>query len=105
MGVVKKSFTSMAKHLTCKNNDSEFQSPVYDSRQDKYIPPKKPYSFEAMLGDILDFAALYLVDYARLSLWMPTANDEEVELGIPTHPCLEIVSICVQPFNKCTVLR
>ncbi|KAL8923938.1 MAG: hypothetical protein Q9172_002902 [Xanthocarpia lactea] len=68
--------------------------------QDHYIPPKKPYSFEAMLHDILDFAALHLVDGGRLSLWMPTANDEEVELEIPIHPCLEIVSICVQAFNK-----
>ncbi|KAL8814064.1 MAG: hypothetical protein Q9223_006687, partial [Gallowayella weberi] len=68
--------------------------------QDKYIPPKKPYSFEAMLDDILQFATMYLVDGGRLSLWMPTANDEEVELGIPTHPCLEVVSICIQPFNK-----
>lgn len=73
--------------------------------QSHYIPPKKPYSFEAMLGDILEFAAMYLVDGGRLSLWMPTANDEEVELEIPMHPCLEIVSICVQAFNKCTFLR
>ncbi|KAL9637214.1 MAG: hypothetical protein Q9204_001965 [Flavoplaca sp. TL-2023a] len=68
--------------------------------QSHYIPPKKPYSFEAMLGDILEFAANYLVDGARLSLWMPTANDEEVELEIPMHPCLKVVSICVQAFNK-----
>ncbi|KAL8859482.1 MAG: hypothetical protein Q9178_004160 [Gyalolechia marmorata] len=68
--------------------------------QDHYIPPKKPYSFEAMLHDILEFAAMHLVDGGRLSLWMPTANDEEVELEIPLHPCLEIVSICVQAFNK-----
>ncbi|KAL8755195.1 MAG: hypothetical protein Q9199_003829 [Rusavskia elegans] len=68
--------------------------------QSHYIPPKKPYSFEAMLCDILEFAAMYLVDGGRLSLWMPTANDEEVELEIPMHPCLEIVSICVQAFNK-----
>ena len=54
-----------------------------------------------MLDDILGFAALHLVDNGRLSLWMPTANDEEVELDIPTHYCLEIVSVCVQPFNKC----
>lgn len=71
-------------------------------RQDKYIPPKKPYSFEAMLEDILTFAALHLVDDGRLSLWMPTANDEEVELAIPSHHCLGLVSVCVQPFNKCT---
>lgn len=54
-----------------------------------------------MLDDILNFAAVSLVDEGRLSLWMPTANDEEVELGIPMHPCLEVVSVCVQAFNKC----
>ncbi|KAL8696975.1 MAG: hypothetical protein Q9201_007382 [Fulgogasparrea decipioides] len=68
--------------------------------QDNFIPPKKPYSFERMLDDILDFAARSLVDGGRLSLWMPTANDEEVELGIPVHPHLEILSVCVQAFNK-----
>ena len=69
--------------------------------QDKYIPPKKAYSFEAMLDDLLEFAVELLVDEGRLSLWMPTANDEDVELGIPSHPCLQLVSVCVQTFNKC----
>lgn len=73
-------------------------------RQDKYIPPKKPYSFEAMLEDLLDFSAFMLVDDGRLSLWMPTANDEDVILGIPSHPCLDLVSVCVQTFNKCASL-
>ncbi len=54
-----------------------------------------------MLDDILDFAASSLVEHGRLSLWMPTANDEDVELDIPTHPYLEIVSVCIQAFNKC----
>ena len=56
-----------------------------------------------MLDDLLDFAARHLVDDGRLSLWMPTANDEDVELGIPAHPHLELVSVCVQTFNKCTL--
>lgn len=68
--------------------------------QDKYIPPKKPYSFEAMLEDLLEFAAFMLVDGGRLSLWMPTANDQDVVLGIPAHPCLDLISVCVQTFNK-----
>lgn len=72
-----------------------------DKRQDGFIPPKRPYSFEAMLDDILEFASVMLVDDARLSMWMPTANNEDIELAIPTHPCLEIVSVCVQAFNKC----
>ncbi|KAF2263979.1 tRNA guanosine-2'-O-methyltransferase [Lojkania enalia] len=69
-------------------------------KEPTYIPPKRPYSFIAMLDDILAFAASTLVDGGRLSMWMPTANDEDIELVIPTHPCLEIVSVCVQPFNK-----
>lgn len=56
-----------------------------------------------MLDDLLRFAAVSLVDEGRLSFWMPTANDEEVILGIPAHPCLDLVSVCVQTFNKCTI--
>ncbi|KAI0018468.1 S-adenosyl-L-methionine-dependent methyltransferase [Xylariomycetidae sp. FL0641] len=69
-------------------------------RDPTFIPPKKPYSFLAMLDDILNFASTTLVDHGRLSFWMPTANDEEQEIGVPTHPCLGIVTICTQVFNK-----
>lgn len=69
--------------------------------QDDYLPPKRPYSFEAMLDDILAFAAETLVHGGRLGLWMPTANEGEGELEVPRHPCLEVVSVCVQGFNKC----
>ncbi|KAL4881549.1 SIR2-domain-containing protein [Aspergillus karnatakaensis] len=65
-----------------------------------YIAPKKPYGFEAMLVDILAFAARTLVTDGRLSMWMPTANDEEVELNIPMHENLEVLSVSVQPFNN-----
>ncbi len=58
-----------------------------------------------MLEDLLEFAAFMLVDGGRLSLWMPTANDEDVVLGIPAHPCLDLVSVCVQTFNKCAFLQ
>lgn len=74
-------------------------------RQDGYIPPKRPYSFLAMLDDILQFAADYLVPGGRLCFWMPTANEDFSQLDIPTHPELEIVSVCVQEFNKCTPTR
>ncbi|KAK4110207.1 tRNA guanosine-2'-O-methyltransferase [Canariomyces notabilis] len=65
-----------------------------------FIPPRKPYSFLAMLDSILQFSAETLVDHGRLSFWMPTANDENQEIPVPTHPYLEIVSICTQSFNK-----
>ncbi|KAM5354368.1 hypothetical protein ACJ41O_001017 [Fusarium nematophilum] len=58
-----------------------------------YVPPKKPYSFLIMLDDILTFAVETLVDDGRLSFWMPTANDEEQEIPVPAHPCLEIVVV------------
>lgn len=54
-----------------------------------------------MLVDLLEFATKHLVDDGRLSFWMPTANDEDVYLAIPTHPSLDLVSVCVQSFNKC----
>lgn len=54
-----------------------------------------------MLDDILDFGCNMLVDDGRLCMWMPTANDEETELAIPSHPAMELVSISVQQFNKC----
>lgn len=71
------------------------------NRNPDYVPPKKPYSFLAMLDDILTFASETVVDDGRLSFWMPTANDEEQEIPVPTHPCMEIVNVCVQVFNKC----
>jgi tRNA (guanine10-N2)-methyltransferase len=70
-----------------------------------YIAPKKPYGFEAMMNDILDFAARTLVTDGRLAMWMPTANDEEVELSVPMHANLEVVSVCVQPFSSCRHTR
>ncbi|KAE8375121.1 hypothetical protein BDV26DRAFT_283698 [Aspergillus bertholletiae] len=65
-----------------------------------YIPPKKPYGFEAMQNDILAFASRTLVTDGRLCMWMPTSIDEDVELLIPMHPHLEVVSVSVQPFNN-----
>jgi len=69
--------------------------------EEGYIPPKRPYSFLAMLDDILDFAALSLVEGGRISFWMPTANDQDQEIQIPKHPCLQITSVCTQEFNRC----
>jgi tRNA (guanine10-N2)-methyltransferase len=67
-----------------------------------YIAPKKAYSFDALIQDILDFAALTLVDEGRLSMWLPTANDEDIEVAVPQHQCFTLVSVCLQEFNKCT---
>lgn len=50
---------------------------------------------------MLEFAFEKLVDDGRLGMWMPTANDEDIELAIPAHPGLKLISVCVQHFNKC----
>jgi len=65
-----------------------------------YVPPKKPYSFLAMLDDILQFSVDHLAPGGRLCFWMPTANDDLSEFDVPSHPQLELISICVQEFNK-----
>jgi len=67
---------------------------------DDYVPPKRPYSFEVLLADILDFAAQTLVVNGRLSMWMPVANDEDGDLRVPMHASLDLTSNCVQPFNR-----
>ena len=71
------------------------------SSREGYIAPKKAYSFDALIEDILDFAALTLVEGGRLSMWLPTANDEDIEIAIPQHQCFTLVSVCLQEFNKC----
>lgn len=75
-----------------------------ETRDPEFIPPRKPYSFLAMLDGILQFSAQTLVDNGRLSFWMPTANDENQEIPVPTHPYLEMLSVCTQNFHKCTSL-
>ncbi|KAK6586290.1 hypothetical protein PZA11_001347 [Diplocarpon coronariae] len=69
-------------------------------KEESYIPPKRPYGFLAMLDDILEFASQTLVENGRLSFWMPTSNDQDQEIKVPEHPCLEIISICTQVFNR-----
>ncbi|PMD64091.1 tRNA guanosine-2'-O-methyltransferase [Hyaloscypha bicolor E] len=83
-----------------KGKEPVFRDGKAHHMEEAYIPPKKPYGFLAMLDDILDFAALSLVDNGRLSFWMPTANDQDQEIHIPAHPCLQITSVCTQAFNR-----
>ncbi|KAJ6171063.1 S-adenosyl-L-methionine-dependent methyltransferase [Penicillium chermesinum] len=64
-----------------------------------YIPPKKPYGFEAMQRDVLGFAARSLVTNGRLAMWMPTAMDE-MDLPLPVHPNLELISVSTQSFHN-----
>lgn len=69
-----------------------------------YVAPKRPYSFERMLNDILDIAAKTLVDGGRLAFWMPSANENEQGAEevtrIPQHPGLELLHVCLQQFNR-----
>ncbi|KAL4959664.1 uncharacterized protein BDV14DRAFT_193615 [Aspergillus stella-maris] len=65
-----------------------------------FIAPKKPYGFEAMMNDILAFAARTLVTGGRLCMWMPTANDDEVEFLVPMQENLEVLSVSTQDFGN-----
>lgn len=72
----------------------------YYSKPD-YIPPKRPYGFEALQRDILDFAARTLVTNGRLAMWMPTSDDEATNFPVPMHQNLEIINVSTQNFNLC----
>ncbi|KAF3909852.1 hypothetical protein ABW21_db0204994 [Orbilia brochopaga] len=65
-----------------------------------YIPPKRPYSFDAMINVIMNFASTHLVAHGRLCMWLPTADEDLHEFTIPSHRNLTLESVCVQNFNK-----
>ncbi|SCV00787.1 LAMI_0G07294g1_1 [Lachancea mirantina] len=65
-----------------------------------YIPTKRPYSLDALLDDLLQFASERLPLNGRLAFWMPVANDENIQTVIPLHANLELKYNCVQEFNK-----
>lgn len=66
-----------------------------------YIPTKKPYEFNALLDDLLQFAAERLRPQGRLCFWMPVANEDFQEHHIPLHQDLKLLSCNIQDFNKC----
>lgn len=53
------------------------------------------------MNDILTFAVRTLVTDGRLCMWMPANSDEEIEISVPMHQNLEVLSTSVQPFNNC----
>ncbi|EPS40742.1 hypothetical protein H072_5373 [Dactylellina haptotyla CBS 200.50] len=65
-----------------------------------FIPPKRPYSFDKMLDDIMNFSSTHLVPGGRLCIWLPTADEDTHEFSIPTHKNLKLESVCIQNFNK-----
>ncbi|KAK6531381.1 hypothetical protein TWF281_008188 [Arthrobotrys megalospora] len=65
-----------------------------------FVPPKRPYSFDKMLNDIMNFASTHLVGNGRLCIWLPTADEDFNEFSIPAHRNLKLESVCVQNFNK-----
>lgn len=65
-----------------------------------YIQPKKAYSLDLLLDDLLDFTAKRLETGSRLCFWMPVANDEDIPTMIPQHENLELIYELVQDFHK-----
>jgi tRNA (guanine10-N2)-methyltransferase len=65
-----------------------------------YIPPKKAYSLDLLLDDLLHFASERLDVGSRLCFWMPVANDEDIPTMIPQHEDFELIYELVQDFHK-----
>ncbi|KAF2862652.1 tRNA guanosine-2'-O-methyltransferase [Piedraia hortae CBS 480.64] len=64
-----------------------------------YIPPKQAYSHERLLRDLCRFAVGTVVRGGRVGVWVPIAEGEEGD-GVPMHPCLKLLYVCRQDFNK-----
>ncbi|KAG0678586.1 hypothetical protein C6P42_000402 [Pichia californica] len=65
-----------------------------------YIQPKKMYSLDLLLDDLLQFSSERLEIGSRLCFWMPVANDEDIPTMIPQHKELELIYELVQDFYK-----
>lgn len=65
-----------------------------------YIQPKKTYSLDLLLDDLLEFSSDRLALGSRLCFWMPVANDENIPTLIPQHESLELIYELVQDFHK-----
>ena len=66
-----------------------------------FIPPKRPYALSALLEDILEFAALRLVDGGRLAMWVPEENEEGGVVEVREWEGMELLGGGVQRFAKC----
>ncbi|KAG7924894.1 hypothetical protein KL925_005067 [Ogataea polymorpha] len=65
-----------------------------------FIQPKKNYSLDLLLDDLLQFAAERLPVNGRLCFWMPVANDQDIPTLVPQHEKLQLMYNLVQEFNK-----
>lgn len=66
-----------------------------------YVQPKRPYEFELLLQDILNFAAERLKVSGRLAFWLPLP-EKNGQPQFPKHKHLKLISSCPQSFNKWT---
>ncbi|EPY53744.1 tRNA (guanine-N2-)-methyltransferase catalytic subunit Trm11 [Schizosaccharomyces cryophilus OY26] len=70
-----------------------------DSTSTSHYPKLEQYQISDMVFDLICFAAMHLVDYGRLVLWLPTITEEYSIEDIPRHPCLSLIFNSVQPFT------
>eukprot|EP00041_Stephanoeca_diplocostata_P022337 m.531545 g.531545 ORF g.531545 m.531545 type:complete len:712 (-) comp22037_c0_seq5:123-2258(-) len=57
------------------------------------------YERDTVFGDLLAFAAQFLVLHGRLAYWLPVIKGEYSEDQVPVHPCLSVVANCEQPLS------
>lgn len=79
----------------------EEAKPILEEHRHDHIAQTKPYSVSDVMADLLDVAARVLVMGGRLVYVIPSfAIDFNHEDDLPRHECLEMVSICFQPFTQ-----
>ncbi|GMF03160.1 unnamed protein product [Ambrosiozyma monospora] len=65
-----------------------------------YIQPKRTFSLDLLLDELLQFAVDRLPIGGRLCFWMPVANDEDIPTMVPQNKRLELIYNLQQDFNR-----
>lgn len=73
-------------------------TPLDSEQRLNHIPQTQPYEMVELLTDFLDTAARILRPNGRLVYWLAATYDFSMD-DIPTHPCLEVVAVTLQPLS------
>lgn len=64
-----------------------------------HIPSKIEYKLSDIIIDLLNLSAEYLKMHGRLVFWMPVIKSEGLDDKLPTHPCLQVISVSEQSLS------
>ena len=93
-----------AKKIGVNNAPGSDDTPVWDNNGVKKngemrYPTTIAYQLDEVIGDLLSYAADFLVIGGRLVYWLPL-TESNCDQPLPTHPALQVVACSRQDFGK-----